>query len=138
MNPVTGLSLGRIAIGATALAAPQLAGKLFKLDVENNRQLPYMTRMFGSREIALGVVTLVSSGAARRSLVAVGIGVDAADAYAGYEAMNDSSVDQKTGIGLVAPAVLAVAAGVVGLFARSGGSKPAKVSKRAAKKLAKA
>lgn len=141
MNPVTGLSLGRIAIGATALAAPQLAGKLFKLDTENNKQLPYMLRMFGSREIALGVVTLVSSGGARRSLVAVGIGVDAADAYAGYEAMNDSSVDQKTGIGLVAPAVLAVAAGFVGLFARSGGSKPAKpakVSKRAAKKLAKA
>ncbi|HET6152913.1 MAG TPA: DUF4267 domain-containing protein [Marmoricola sp.] len=119
MNPVTGLSLGRIAIGAAALAAPDVAGKLFKLDTASNPQLPYMLRMFGSREIALGAVTLVSSGRARRKLVALGIAVDGADAYAGYAAMADKSVDQKTGIGLVVPAVGAVVAGFVALFARS-------------------
>ena len=59
MNPVTGLALGRIAIGATALASPDLAGKLFRLDVAANPQLPYMSRMFGSREIALGRNELV-------------------------------------------------------------------------------
>ncbi|MET3963893.1 hypothetical protein ABIE44_003827 [Marmoricola sp. OAE513] len=142
MNPVTGLSLGRIAIGAGALAAPELASKLFKLDTANNPQLPYMLRMFGSREIALGAVTLVSKGAARRQLVALGIAVDGADAYAGYDAMQTGAVDQKVGIGLVAPAVFAVGAGFVGLFARTRAGKtvvavqPA-LSKRQARKALK-
>jgi hypothetical protein len=118
MNPVTGLALGRIAIGASALASPDLASKLFRLDGANNKQLGYMTRMFASREIALGVVTLASKGAARRRLVALGIAVDGADAYAGYEAMRDGSVENNVGIGLVAPAVGAVVAGLIGLFRR--------------------
>lgn len=119
MNPVTGLALGRIAIGIGALASPDLASKLFRLDGPGNPQLPYMTRMFGSREIALGAITLVSKGAARRQLVSLGITVDAADAFAGYDAMKTGAVDQKVGVGLVAPALFAVAAGFVGLFSRA-------------------
>jgi hypothetical protein len=115
MNPVTGLALGRIAIGATALASPDLAGKLFRLDVAANPQLPYMSRMFGSREIALGAVTLLSRGAARRKLVALGIAVDGADAFAGYDAMRSGAVNQSVGIGLTVPAVGAVLAGAIGL-----------------------
>jgi hypothetical protein len=115
MNPVTGLALGRIAIGATALASPDLAGKLFRLDVAANPQLPYMSRMFGSREIALGAVTLLAKGAARRKLVALGMAVDGADAFAGYDAMRSGAVNQSVGIGLTAPAVGAVVAGAIGL-----------------------
>lgn len=116
---MTGLALGRIAIGIGALASPDLASKVFRLDGAGNPQLPYMTRMFASREIALGAVTLVSRGAARRQLVSLGIAVDAADAFAGYDAMKTGAVDQKVGVGLVAPAVFAVAAGFVGLFSRA-------------------
>lgn len=141
MNPVTGLSLGRIAIGIGALAAPDLATKVFRLDGPANPQLPYMTRMFASREIALGLVTLGSKGAARRQLVALGIGVDAADAYAGFDALQTGKVDQKVATGLIAPAVFAVVAGFVGLFSRT---KPtvvvavdSRAEKRAAKKAAK-
>ena len=115
MNPVTGLALGRIAIGATALASPDLAGKLFRLDLGRNPQLPYMSRMFGSREIALGAITLLAKGSARRKLVALGIAVDGADAFAGYDAMRTGSVNQSVGVGLVLPAVGAIAAGAVGL-----------------------
>jgi hypothetical protein len=114
MNPVTGLSLGRIVIGLIALASPDLAGKLFRLDVARNPQLPYMSRMFGSREIALGAITLLSKGAARRKLVALGMAVDGADAYAGYDAMKSGSVNQSVGIGLTVPAVGAVVAGAIG------------------------
>lgn len=115
MNPVTGLALARIAIGATALASPDLAGKLFRLDVGRNPQLPYMSRMFGSREIALGAVTLLAKGSARRKLVALGIAVDGADAFAGYDAMRTGAVNQSVGIGLTLPAVGAVVAGAIGL-----------------------
>ena len=113
MNPVTGLSLGRIAIGVGALASPDLASKLFRLDGPNNPQLPYMTRMFASREIALGAVTLASKGAARRKLLALGIAVDGADAFAGYDAMRTGAVNNSVGVGLTVPAVGAVIAGVI-------------------------
>ena len=115
MNPVNGLALGRIAIGVTALASPALAAKLFRLDLARNPQLPYMSRMFGSREIALGAVTLVAKGKARRKLVALGMAVDGADAFAGYDAMRTGSVAQSTGVFLTAPALGAVLAGAVGL-----------------------
>lgn len=119
MNPVTGLSLGRIAIGIGALASPDLASKLFRLDGPGNPQLPYMTRMFGSREIALGAATLVSKGAARKQLIALGIAVDGADAFAGLDAFRAGSVDKQTSIGLTVPAVAAVVAGIIGFLRRS-------------------
>lgn len=115
MNPVNGLAIGRIAIGTVALASPDLAGKLFRLDTAANPQLGYMSRMFGSREIALGAITLVAKGAARRKLVALGIAVDAADAFAGVDAMRTGSVNRSTGVGLTVPALGAVVAGAIGL-----------------------
>jgi len=115
MNPVTGLALGRIAIGVGALASPSLAAKLFRLDLAQNPQLPYMSRLFASREIALGAVTLLSKGTARRKLVALGMAVDGADAFAGYDAMRTGLVSQSVGVFLTAPALGAVAAGAVGL-----------------------
>lgn len=115
MNPVNGLALGRIAIGATALASPDLAAKLFRLDLARNPQLPYLSRMFGSREIALGAITLLAKGKARRKLIALGIAVDGADAFAGYDAMKSGSVSQSVGVGLTVPAVGAVIAGAIGL-----------------------
>lgn len=115
MNPVTGLSLGRIAIGAISLAKPDLAGRLFQLDVANNPQLPYLSRMFGSREIALGTLTLISRGSARRNLVLIGIAVDAADAASGYVGIKEGSVPKATGGLLIGPAVGAVLSGLLGL-----------------------
>ena len=115
MNPVNGLALGRIAIGATALASPATAAKLFRLDLAGNPQLPYLSRMFGSREIVLGAVTLLAKGSARRKFIALGMAVDGADAFAGYDLMRSGAVSQSTGAFLTAPAVGAVLAGAVGL-----------------------
>ena len=115
MNPVTGLSLGRIVIGVGGLADPNLVGKLFRLDVESNPQLPLMTRMFAAREIALGVVTLATRGTGRRRVIALGMAVDGADAYAGTSAVTSGSVPKSVGAGFVIPAALAIAAGAVGL-----------------------
>jgi hypothetical protein len=115
MNPVNGLALGRIAIGATALASPPLAAKLFRLDLARNPQLPYVVRMFGSREIALGVITLVAKGKARRKMIALGMAIDGADGFAGYDLMRTGAVSQTTGVFLTAPAVGAILSGAVGL-----------------------
>jgi hypothetical protein len=115
MNPVNGLALGRIAIGATALASPAAAAKLFRLDLTNNPQLPYMSRLFGSREIALGALTLLAKGSARRRLIVLGMAIDGADGFAGYDAMRSGSVPQSVGVSLTVPALGAVVAGAVGL-----------------------
>lgn len=115
MNPITGLALARIGIGAVALASPDLAGKLFRLDARGNPQLPYMARMFGSREIVLGAVTLAAKGKTRRKLIATGMAVDGADAFAGFDAMRTGAVSQSVGLGLTLPALGAVVAGAIGL-----------------------
>src|SRR4051795_1418895 len=118
MNPVIGLSLGRIAVGAAALANPQAAARIFQLNAVSNPQVPYVTRLFGSREIALGVATLATSGKAHKTLVGLGILVDAADAGTGYLAMQDGSVPRKTAMTLIVPAVGAVGSGLMGLLRR--------------------
>jgi hypothetical protein len=115
VNPVTGLSLGRIAVGAISFARPGLAATMFGLDVENNPQAPYLGRLFGSREIALGAVTLLARGTTRRNLILAGIGVDLADGATGVLGIQDRSVSPRTGAMLIAPAAGAVLAGFAGL-----------------------
>ena len=115
MDPVTGLAVGRIAVGLVSLVSPSLAAKLFLLDGAANPSLPYLSRMFGSREIALGGLTLVSSGEARRRLVQVGVAVDAADVLTGLSAAASGAVSKKAGALLAVVGVAAVANGVVGL-----------------------
>lgn len=118
MKPVTSISLVRIGLGALSIARPDVAAKAMRLSSANNPQMSYMTRMFGSREVALGLVTLVSKGRARRSITLLGIGVDASDAFAGYDAGRSGVVSQSTSGALTAPAVLAVVGGLLGLLDR--------------------
>jgi hypothetical protein len=88
---------------------------MFGLDIRGNLQGPYLTRLFGSREIAIGTATLLARGTARRNLVLAGIAVDAADAATGVLGVRDRSVPARTGARLVVPAVLAVLSGFAGL-----------------------
>ncbi len=118
MNPVIGLSLGRIAVGAVAVADPERAARLFQLDPVSNPQLPYVTRLFGVREVALGLATLMSSGRTRKGMIGLGIVVDAADGATGYLAMQDGTVSRKTAMTLMGPAVGAVGSGLLALVKR--------------------
>ena len=115
MNPALGLAAARVLIGGVAVASPDLGTRLFRLDPAANPQLPYMARLFGSREIALGAATLLARGTTRRNLVLAGIAVDAADAAAAYLAGESRSVDRTTMVALAAPAAAAVLAGIAGL-----------------------
>ena len=119
VNPVTGLSLGRIAVGAISFARPGLAAKMFGLDAANNPQGAYLARLFGSREIALGTATLLARGSTRRNLVLAGIGVDVADAATGVLGIQDKTVPVRTGTMLIGPALGAVLSGVAGLRTRA-------------------
>lgn len=114
MNPALGLAAARVAIGGLAVASPALGAGLFRLDPRGNPQLPYMTRLFGGREMALGLATLLARGSGRRDLVVLGIAVDAVDAAASVLAARSGAVGRSTGALLSAPALAAVAAGVAG------------------------
>lgn len=111
MDPVTGLSLGRIAIGAVTLAAPNAGARLFALDPRSNPQLGFMGRLFGAREIALGAVTLASKGALRRNLTLVGMAVDGADAASAVIETSQGSIPKMAGGPMIGVALGAVAAG---------------------------
>lgn len=115
MNPVTGLNIARIVIGALALVAPRLAAKGMNLDAASNPQLGYMARMFASREIALGAATLAAPPHLRTKVLAAGIAIDAADAAAGALAGAEGVVPKRVAAFLTLPALAAVAAGVVGI-----------------------
>ena len=66
MNPAVPLSLARIGIGATARCArPGLPGLPARPEAEP--AAPFITRIFGSREIALGVATLASLRAGNKA-----------------------------------------------------------------------
>ena len=118
MNPVIGLSLGRIAVGVAAVANPHLAAKSLHLDPVGNPQVPYVTRLFGIREIAIGLLTLTARGTAQRGVIGVGVLVDAGDAATAYLAMQDGTVSRKTALTLLGPAVGAAASGVIGMLKR--------------------
>ena len=115
MDPITGLAVGRISIGAIALVSPKLAAKMFLLDPQGNPQLGLMTRLFASREIALGAITLATTGTARRALVQVGVAVDGADVLAGLAATATGAVPKTTGLLFTAVAAGALAAGATSL-----------------------
>ncbi|GAA1535772.1 hypothetical protein GCM10009788_43220 [Nocardioides humi] len=118
MDPVTGLSVGRIVIGVGALAAPSATARVFGLDPAGNPQLDYMGRMFGARELALGAVTLVSRGALRRNLTVVGIAVDGADLANGLIELGQRNVTKLASGMLVGAAAGAMGSGVLALVQR--------------------
>ena len=105
----------RIVVGVLSWFAPNLAGTLFGLDVKKNKQAPYLARLFGVRDIALGVGTLMATGSARRTWLQMGLVCDTADAAAAGIGHKDGYLDGQTAIMLAVPAVAAVALGSAAL-----------------------
>lgn len=117
MDPMTGLSLGRIAVGVGCLVSPERTTRTFGLDPAANPQLPFLARLLGVREVAIGTLTLLARGSARRRLVLAGIGVDAGDAVAGTIGLARKEVPVVAGGLLVAAAAGAVGSGIAALAA---------------------
>lgn len=119
MDPVTGLSLGRIVIGICAYVAPELTAKIFGLSAADNPHLPYMSRLFGARELAVGGLTLAARGTTRRNLTVIGMAIDAADATTGALELRARRVPVTAGAMLLAVAGGAVVSGGLALARRS-------------------
>ena len=115
MDPVTGISLGRIAIGVGSITSPQLTARLFGLSPAANPHVGYFARMFGVREIALGALTLMAKGEVRRTMVKAGIAVDSGDAVTGALGLARKDVPKLAGGMLAVVAVGAAASGAAAL-----------------------
>jgi hypothetical protein len=80
---VNAIAISRIAVGTGAWLTPNLSGRLFGLDPEGNPQLPYVGRLFGARDVAIGAGTLRSPRKTRDAWLTAGLGCDVADVAAG-------------------------------------------------------
>jgi hypothetical protein len=107
MSPlVLSLASSRAAIGAFTWVAPQSAAKVLGLDADPKSA--FIARLFGVRDVALGVGTLSAEGDARRTWLALALFCDALDAAAALLAHRDGSMRPQT-------AALAGGAGVGGV-----------------------
>lgn len=123
MPAVTTLVAIRANIGLGAWLAPRLAGRLFGLDAEANPQLPYVGRLFGARDVALGAGVAASSGNARRLWLQIGMACDAADAVAGLIAGRNGEISKVSTVLVTAPALMGIGLGLAAL--REGTGDPA-------------
>jgi hypothetical protein len=112
---VKALGALRIAVGLVSWLAPELAARLFGLDPKRNRQAPYLARLFGVRDLVLGVATLTVKGPERRRLLLAGLACDAADAGAAGLGYRDGYLPAATTALLTAPALAAVGMGAKAL-----------------------
>jgi hypothetical protein len=78
------VAISRMAVGAGAWLTPNLSGRLFGLDPEGNPQLPYIGRLFGARDVALGAGALRSKSRKQKDAwLTAGMACDVADVAAG-------------------------------------------------------
>jgi hypothetical protein len=80
---INAIAVGRIVVGSGAWLTPNLSGRLFGLDPEGNPQLPYVGRLFGARDVALGAGALRSSRKNKNAWLTAGLACDVADVAAG-------------------------------------------------------
>lgn len=115
LSHIKSLAITRLAVGGSAFATPRLAGGAFGLDAEANPQAPYLARLFGVRDAALGIGILTSTGDARRQWLLIGVGCDAADALAGIAGGRAGYLPKSTSTVVTATALSAIVMGVLAL-----------------------
>ena len=114
MDNATVLSLARIAVGAAAWANPELSLRAGMLDA-SAPQSPYLLRLFGVRDAALGAITLLAAPEHKPALLRLGLGVDGADTGAAVIALRKKQLETLPGAVLAGAGALAVVGGLVAL-----------------------
>jgi hypothetical protein len=116
-QPLQALAGLRAAIGLGAWLVPRVAGRLFGLDARDNPQSPYLARLFGARDVALGAGAVLTEGEARTLWLRTGVACDVADAVAGLAAGGRGYLGPVSAALVTGTAVGAAALGVAALRA---------------------
>lgn len=101
------LAVGRIAVGAAAWLMPQLSARVMGLPTGPATTLGL--RLFGARDIAVGIGYLQSEAAERDRWLLLGMGMDGADAVAALAAGTRGGVPWRNALLIVVSATAAVA-----------------------------
>jgi hypothetical protein len=107
-------ALMRAAVGGASYVAPNLSARLFGFDPDRNPQSAYWARLFGVRDVVLGVAALQMDGAARKQVLQLTAACDAADVATTLMGRRGGYISPLT---TALSAGLAVAAGAVALTA---------------------
>ena len=105
----------RVLVGVVSFAAPGQAFRGAGLDPRHNPQLPFMTRMFGIRDLVLGAGALGTSGGERRRWLQATVTSDAADAVAALAGHRAGYLTTRGAVMLALPALSGVALGIAAL-----------------------
>lgn len=108
------LALTRSAIGAIAWLAPDQAATMFGLRREQSSG--YIMRLFGMRDLALGLALLFAPARSVRAVAVAGLAVDTADAVSGVLEGQRGAMDRKATTLATAGAVSAVVLGLATLW----------------------
>jgi hypothetical protein len=110
---VIALALGRIAAGLLTWISPRLTARVFGLSADGG-QSQYAWRLFGVRDVVIGLGSL-QSGAQRRAFVTAGLACDVADGAAGAISMSRGDFERSSAAAPVTVPVLAVVLGALAL-----------------------
>ena len=102
----------RLLVGGTSWLAPAMSARLSGFDPAGNPQAAYWARLFGVRDVVLGLGALQLTGDARRRLIQLTAACDVADLVATVLGRRSGSLPARTALlaGSVAVAAGAVAA----------------------------
>jgi hypothetical protein len=117
------LALGRIAVGVASWAAPSLVARTMFLDPEKQQALAF--RLFGVRDLALGLATLDGTPPHRARALQLGILCDLGDALAAVQGARDGSLPTPAAVITGVAATGAIGIGLLGLVAARGAAKQA-------------
>jgi len=113
-TPLQQLNAGRIAAGVGAFANPTLTGTLLGIGGPTDAHLA--ARLFGARDIALGVATLTAAQpAAQTALIRTGLICDALDIVAALAGRRAGTLRPQLVAATIAAAGAAVAIGLTAL-----------------------
>lgn len=109
-RPGDALAVGRIAVGAAAWFLPQLSARAMGLPP--GPATTFGLRLFGVRDIAVGIGYLQSEPAERERWLLLGMGMDGADAVAALAAGKRDGVPWRNALLIAVTATAAVATAV--------------------------
>ncbi|WP_205696527.1 hypothetical protein [Conexibacter sp. SYSU D00693] len=113
MQPLQQLAFGRILIGVLSWVAPSFVAKVFGIGGPTESHMP--SRLFGARDLALGVGTLTTTGETQKQIVRLGVLCDALDVGAAVVGKREGSLPKAPAVALGVIAAGAVAVGASSL-----------------------
>ena len=72
-------ALMRVLVGGQSWIAPKLSARMVGLDPDRNPQAAYWARLFGVRDVVLGLAALQTEGEARKRVIQLTAACDVAD-----------------------------------------------------------